>query len=66
MRVLSRRSISRRRYGDLAMGARHPYAEPLPTAHPGDTPGSDCPLVDSELVQNEELAENLLAFLAAG
>jgi hypothetical protein len=64
VRVLSRRPISRRRYGDLAMGAKHPYSDPTPAASSADAPAGDCPLADSELVNNQELAENLLAFLA--
>ncbi len=66
LRVLSRRSITQRRYGAWAMGAEHPYAESPRGSLLRFVPSPGYPLVHGELITNAETAENLLAFLAAG
>jgi hypothetical protein len=64
VRVLSRRDITQRRYGAWAMGVVHPYAS-TPADPLGEQPGMTYPLVTGELVDNGELAENLLGLFAS-
>jgi hypothetical protein len=65
LRLLSRRPIQRRRYGDWAMGFEHPDAAALASRLSGYRCATAHPLVDSSLIPNGDVAENLLAFMAS-